>query len=374
MFSKKEKKLKKIEYEEHCNKLNIPYPEYFSHFYPNGRLLFFDIETTGFAARHTTLYLIGVLWYECDTVKIIQWFNEDGDSERELLTAFDTFSRDFTHLIHFNGLRFDLPYLTQKAEQLKVPFEAARNLISIDIYKEIRAYQKILGLENMKQVSIEQYLRISRQDIYSGKELIHMYQRHVAKPDDEIESLLLLHNHDDLLGMPQISQILNYKAFFEKIEILSSKTQVEGDQLIITFTHATFSALPGRISLSHNNIYLNGIAQTASLQIPILHGTLKHYFTDYRNYYYLPKEDMAIHKSIAAFVEPENKEKAKKENGYVKKDGCFLPCPTPGLKESFQIDHSDKMFYQTVESLDDTKMQTEYIKNTLLIFSIESGK
>ena len=52
--------------------------------------------------------------------------------------------------------------------------------------------------------------------------------------------------------------------------------------------------------------------QQATLHIPVIHDTLKHYFTDYKNYYYLPKEDTAIHKSIAAFVEADNKEKAKK--------------------------------------------------------------
>lgn len=193
--------------------------EYYKHFYPNAKLLFFDIETTGFVAKNTTLYLIGALWYEDNNIQIRQWFNEDGKSEAEILMNFQKFCDDFTHLVHFNGLGFDLPYLRQKAEQLNLPFTIENSLEQIDIYKMMRSYKNILSLDNMKQVSIERYLGIDRDDIYSGKELIEVYKRYIARPSENAEKLLLLHNHDDLLGMPQISRILNIKAFLRKLKL-----------------------------------------------------------------------------------------------------------------------------------------------------------
>lgn len=345
-------------------------PEYFNHYYPNAKLLFFDIETTGFVTKNTTLYLIGALWYEDDQIRIRQWFNEDGESEAEILTAFQEFCNDFTHLVHFNGLGFDIPYLKQKACQFNIPFTLESNLEQIDIYKKIRSYKDILLLDNMKQVSIEQYLGIDREDTYSGKELIKVYQRYAAKPEKEAENSLLLHNHDDLLGMPKISKILNITAFFEDIELLSVDMKTEETQLILNFTYPPSASLPKRISITHNGIYLNGLSEKASLHIPILYKNLRHYFADYQNYYYLPKEDIAIHKSVAAFVEAENKKKATKDTCYTKKEDAFLPCPDKLYNEIFKENFTAKELYQTLDSLQnsDSAFQKKYIKNTLRTF------
>ena len=361
--------MKIIQYDESFN-TDTPLPKYLKHFYPDSKLLFFDIETTGFVAKNTTLYLIGALWYAGDKIKIIQWFNEDGRSEKEIMAAFEQFCNKFTHLVHFNGLGFDIPYLKQKATLLNIPFTVDTKLEQIDIYKEIRSFKEIFALDNMKQVSIERYLGIERQDTYSGKELIHIYQRYATSPAKESERLLLLHNHDDLLGMPQISRILNYKAFFEKIDIMSVDMNIEHAKLIISFTYNNFANLPKRISLSENGIYLNAIEQKAFLSIPIFYGTLKHYFKDYKNYYYLPKEDSAIHKSVAAFVEAQNKEKATKSTCYAKKTGHFIPCPDKDFEETFQTAFNDQNRYQALESLQlsNNEMQQNYIKNTLQTF------
>ena len=226
--------MKIIEYTESFT-TQTHFPEYYKYFYPDAKPLFFDIETTGFSAKNTTLYLIGALWYEAEKIHIIQWFNDDGKSETEILNAFHTFCKTYTHLIHFNGIGFDLSYLKQKAALLHIPFTVDTDLEQIDIYKEIRSYKNIFQLDNMKQVSIEHYLDICRKDTYSGKELIHMYQRFVSSPNMELEQLLLLHNHDDLLGMPQISTILNYKAFFEHPNITNNSIKIENNKLLVYF-------------------------------------------------------------------------------------------------------------------------------------------
>lgn len=362
--------MKMIQYEPSYADGKLKYPEYYSHFYPAGRLLFFDIETTGFSANDTTLYLIGSLWYEGNAIRIVQWLNDDGYSERDMIDAFNNLCKQFTHLVHFNGLGFDLPYLSRKAERLNIPFDAERTMMQIDIYKEIRSYRSLLGLRNMQQTAVEQFMDLNRDDTYSGKELIHLYQHYVTKPEPELERILLLHNHDDLLGMPGISRILCYRSFFEYPSILSLNIERQPDQLILSFTVPSFASLPSRLALSEQGIYLNALEQSAILYIPILSSTLKHYFSDYKNYYYLPDEDMAIHKSVAAFVEPERRQRAKKATCYIPKEGHFIPCPDPDFKERFQISCSDKTFYQTVESFEQTtyEIQLNYIKNTLPIF------
>lgn len=356
--------MKIIEYSDAIQQNSIP--EYYKHFYPDSRFLFFDIETTGFAVKNTTLYLIGALWYEDNHIRMIQWFNENGSSEKELLAAFDTFCMDFTHLVHFNGLGFDLPYLRQKADLSGIPFSADKKPVQIDILKEIRSYKKIFMLDNMKQVSIEHYLGIQREDIYTGKELIPIYQQYITKPDTGKEELLLQHNHDDLLGLLQISPILNYKTFFEHIEICDIKLNAD-KVLTVDFTYSQSAFLPKRISLSADKIYLNAFEQKAILQLPIIHDTLMYYFKDFKNYYYLPKEDMAIHKSVASYVDPDNRKKATKSTCYIKKADAFIPCYLLDSYDAFKFSITDNRNYQTLDSLlnADSEKQTAYIQSIL---------
>ncbi len=360
--------MKTIHYTEPITTKTKEIPAYFSKIYKNERLLFFDIETTGFAARNTTLYLIGVLWYEHDSIKICQWFNEDGKSEAELLSAFETFCRHFSILIHFNGTGFDLPYLKQKAKLLQTAFTADNRLCQFDILKEIRSYKNIFNLDNMKQVSIEHYLKIDRDDTYTGGELVHIYQRYIARPDNEKEQLLLLHNHDDLLGMPQISQILNYKAFFEHLTandicLQSAALNDKKDTLTIIFHYPDYAYLPNRIIYFKNGLYINASGQKANLQIPVIEDTLKHFFQDYKNYYYLPVEDTAIHKSVAAFVDSDHKRKTTKSTCYVKKTDAFIPCFSKENTDIFQYDANDKTPYQLLNSIlsNDSQALADYV-------------
>lgn len=360
--------MKIINYTESVDTLKIELPAYFSHFYPEEKILYFDIETTGFVARNTTLYLIGVLWYEDGKLHIRQWFNEDGKDEAALITAFQEFCQNFTMLVHFNGLGFDLPYLKQKAEHLKIGFTVDVQLHQLDIFKEIRNFKTIFALEHMKQVSIEEYLDIPRTDTFSGGELINIYQRFVARPDEEKEHLLLLHNHDDLLGMPQISQILNYKAFFKQLtntdlELQTITTKEQDNRLTLVFHYPEYAYLPKRILYSRNSLFLNAFEQKAVLQIPIIKDTLKHYFSDYKNYYYLPAEDMAIHKSVASFVENSNKQKATKSTCYTKKTDAFIPCHNTDHVDAFQYHITDKQIYQSLDTLID---HDEYVITYIL--------
>ena len=62
-------------------------------FYTSEDLLVFDIETTGFTAEHTALYLIGCAYYKNRQWNICQWFNQDGRSEADILEQLDLIFR-----------------------------------------------------------------------------------------------------------------------------------------------------------------------------------------------------------------------------------------------------------------------------------------
>ncbi len=361
--------MKTIDYTENITD-TLSFPSYFQLNYADSRLLFFDIETTGFAAAHTTLYLIGVLWYKDNKIHIRQWFNEDGYSEQELLCSFNEFSRNFDCLVHFNGLGFDLPYLRTKNSNYQSDNIAYESLQQIDIYRIIRPYKNILSPDSIKQTAIEDYLGINRDDTYSGKELIHIYQRYVARPNEREEQLLLLHNHDDLLGMPQISTILNYTVFFEQLCPSNIQLETTPQQLTIRFEHKSDSFLPQRLAITKDTIYLNAFEQHGAFCIPVTHTTLPHFFEDYKNYYYLPEEDMAIHKCVATYVEPSRRIKATKNTCYVKQTDDFIPCFCPESFDIYKDAPNASSCYQTLQSLTEapTDLKNIYIRSLLQHF------
>ena len=71
---------------------------------------------------------------------------------------------------------------------------------------------------------------------------------------------------------------------------------------------------------------------------------LKFFYKDYKNYFYLPNEDMAIHKSMATFIDKDKKIKATKDNCYTKITDTFILIPDkPALQKKYTID-DDSIF------------------------------
>lgn len=65
--------------------------------------------------------------------------------------------------------------------------------------------------------------------------------------------------------------------------------------------------------------------EQAHYQIPVYTGSLKYFLPDYTNYYYLPEEDTAIHKSVAGFVDSSHRKKATAATCFNRREGRFLP-------------------------------------------------
>lgn len=92
---------------------------------------------------------------------------------------------------------------------------------------------------------------------------------------------------------------------------------------------------------------------------------MRHFYSDYKNYYYLPKEDMAIHKSVAAYVAHEYREKCKAYNCYVRKTGTFIRQYSDFMKPEFRFDIKDKYSYflLTDDFINSKQMVLSYVKH-----------
>lgn len=366
------------------------------------KALYFDIETTGFHAASTFLYLIGCAYQEGTDFYLKQWFSEGVDDEILVLKSFLAFATNFETLLHFNGTTFDLPYLSKKCEHYQLD-NTLSDLEQIDFYKRITPYKKAFGLSSCRQKSIEEFLHIHRDDVYDGGELIQVYANYIGakkieqlkmmaqsnsesnSPSDssdqsgphssltpsgsskseELLSLLLLHNADDIGGLVKLTDIMYYIDIFSK-PLAISKVEQFPDKVV--FHLDTLYDYPTPLRLSNGDITLNISSECSILEVAVYEGELKHFYPDVKNYYYLPLEDTAIHKSVAEFVDKEFRQKATKENCYTKKTGCFLPCQKTNAElPLFQFQCKDKLAFieLTEEFLQDKDAISNYTSSIL---------
>lgn len=332
-------------------------------YYKPEDIIAFDIETTGFTAETTMLYLIGCAYYKDGEWFITQWFNNDGISEREILIQFFSFIKEKKYLFHYNGDGFDIPYVTKKLKRYELDF-SLDNIESIDLYKLIKPFKKVLHLDNLKQKTLEKFLAINRLDKYTGGDLIKIYQDYLNTPVPTSRQFLIQHNYEDLEGLLYTSSLLAYNKL-KAGSFIVQKMSLRDNRLLFSLT-LNFP-LPRRITLGTNDIIVTGHKNEATINVPIITDEFKFFFDNYKEYYYLPAEDMAVHKSVASYVDKNYREQAKKENCYTRRKGHFITQIDNGIISGYKRNYKDKETYiELVDSfLQDLDMLTAYARHVI---------
>ena len=335
-------------------------------------LLFLDIETTGFTARSSYLYLIGCAYYEGGNWCTIQWLAENYVQEVDILKAFYEFAVNYRYLVHFNGNQFDLPYITQKVKQYELDYDFDR-FEGIDLYKRVSPCKVFLGLSNCKQKTMEKYLGIEREDAFTGGELIGVYHDYVKDPSEFARNTLLLHNEDDLKGMLSILPMLAYFDLFNnslhvKKASANNYRDYSGEihQELVLVAELPIE-LPKPVTASACGCYFHGEGKEGSLRIPIYNEEMKYFYANYQDYYYLPEEDVALHKSVATFVEKEHRTQATAATCYTRKISRYLPQFELLFEPIFRREYRSKeVFFELTDELKrDRAAFTEYANHIL---------
>ena len=131
--------------------------------------------------------------------------------------------------------------------------------------------------------------------------------------------------------------------------------------MLLTFPLKT--PVPVPVSRRSEFSYLTINKSTGKLLLPMLEDTLYYFFSDYKNYYYLPQEDQAIHKSVAAYVEKEYRQPARKENCYTRQYGLFLPQTEELFTPAFRRSYGDTLSWFAWDDsfLQDTSRLSVYL-------------
>ncbi|MDE7224286.1 MAG: hypothetical protein K2O34_10995, partial [Acetatifactor sp.] len=180
----------------------------------------------------------------------------------------------------------------------------------------------------------------------------------VKLPSEFAEKSLLLHNADDLLGMLLFLPILSYYDLVEgnvkarKVQANSYKDLSGSKRRELVMTLTLPCALPVDVSASANYCYFKASGSEALLKVPIYEEELKYYYTNYRDYYYLPTEDVALHKSVASFVDHEHRLPATAATCYTRKYSCYLPQWDILIEPFFKRDYKSKdLFFELTDEL-----------------------
>ncbi|MFP3152834.1 ribonuclease H-like domain-containing protein [Lachnospiraceae bacterium ZAX-1] len=334
--------------------------------------IFFDIETTGFAPGRTFVYLIGCASRRNNIICTSQFFAENPQDEELVIRAFLALLKQYKTIITFNGIGFDMSYLRARCNVLGIQ-EDFSPYICIDIYKSLSGFKKILKLNNLKQKTLETFLDLNREDAYSGGELINIYLDYVKTQDSNSLSVMRLHNLEDVMGMIGLLPIFAYVQLFQgnftvrDVDIQAYEEYEGKVALELMFSIDCPYAIPKRFSYGLHSVYISGFQNSIKLKVKIYQGELKFFYSNYKDYYYLPDEDEAIHKSVAFYVDKNFRTQAKAANCYSKRTGCFLPQYKEIFTPYFKLEYNDKHAYfeMTDEFTDSIEAQKKYLQHLL---------
>lgn len=339
------------------------------------KCLYIDIETTGLSKEKTTLYLIGCGYYKNNNFITKLFFADSPDEELDLLNLFIDFSKNFTHLIHFNGTKFDIPYLTYKAEKYNLG-DIFQNLTQVDVYQLSKPLRYLLFPTSMRQKCIEDFLGITRDDKFNGGELINVYHSYVKTKSYDYFLPLITHNKEDVLGMHKIMPILHYLKLLD-CELSYDSYQIEqytdfyGEEKKEVIFHYFINAfMPKSFTSKTDTMYLraNSENKMLSFRLPIYASEMKMFFDNYKDYYYLIEEDSCIHKSVAMGLSKDKYKKATKELCYQKCYGNFVKEPDKLFHPIFKQNYKDKASYFKFPDSFDTEHANEFGRALLDVY------
>lgn len=327
-------------------------------------ILFLDIETTGLSPRSSYIYMIGAAYYTGSTIMgdggfvISQWMCENAAEEKEMLESFIEILSKYSILMHFNGNTFDIPFILERCKANNLAIDISSKT-GIDIYRRISPYKHMLKLSSCKQKAIEEFLQIYREDEFSGGDLINVYKEYQKDHDLHKLKLLTTHNYEDIKGMLDILPIFAYIDMFNGEVTLKNAaidTYKDVDGILSKELKLTLSLkhpLIRPISCNCNNCYLSAKDSVVIIKVPVYTEEMKYFYDNYKDYYYLPTEDMAIHKSVSVYVDKDFREQAKASTCYTRKTSDYLPQWSLIIEPFFKRDYNSKLLF--FEVCDDFK-------------------
>lgn len=168
--------------------------------------LFLDIETMGLKPTRDQVTLVGILYGGRQERVLHQYFVEDPADEAEVLRSVARVVRSATRVVTYNGQRFDVPYLAVRAALYDVVWPACPQVDLLQLVRNGSGPRRFFS--NFRLQTVIRELGLPRQDETSGAIMVDAYARWVEDGDKDARALILDHNADDLVWMPELAAVL----------------------------------------------------------------------------------------------------------------------------------------------------------------------
>lgn len=134
-----------------------------------------------------------------------------------------------------------------------------------------------------------------------------------------------------------------------------------------SFPCKTFFRFLNVFPVIYEDFHLVVDTDQTTLCVRLYTGELKYFLSDYKNYWYLPEEDLAIPSSLAASIPKERRKKATAGTCYKKKNAIFVPQYQEIQKPAFHLMFKDKKSYFELSEdfVASSEMQKEYCMHVL---------
>ncbi len=174
------------------------------------RALFFDTETTGLAGGTGTVpFLIGIGWFEDESMRIQQLFLPELGREAPMLHWLRERVQQSSCLVSFNGKAFDWPLLRSRFVLNRVTAPALPPHLDL-----LHCARRVLKsrLKSVRLVELErQVLGMYREDDVSGALIPQLYFDYLDGGDVSPMAKVIEHNANDLIALAAlVAELVNH--------------------------------------------------------------------------------------------------------------------------------------------------------------------
>jgi len=354
------------------------------------RTVFMDIETTGFSRTYDSVYLIGLAFYRDGEFRIRQYLAGTEADEARVLEAAGKDMMDFDTVVTYNGDMFDMPFIRDRSRRMRVWTDAMQRwdlqTDSVDLFRRFRKYQSFFGWPNLKLKTVEACLGIARQDPFDGGQLIEVFYEYTKTDDERLESVLLLHNYEDIVHLLELLKAEELMAQIRGGHVVEAAAQ--GNRLHVEWDRRFSMSHEGMIPLCREGsgpkarenapkakIVLTAGTASFDIILPLCQNRLYYFLPNPGDYYFIPEANEIVHRSLAQDVKPAERRKAKAEECRLlirtsEEDPAVCALPVDSLRvyktdlkapECFHIESELKRALQTMS----TEEADRYIRGYL---------
>lgn len=286
--------------------------------------LLLNVETTGLRSSSSFVCMISAAYRNNHDITSITWLAGSRMDEKAMLLRLQDLADSFPALLTYGGNSFAFRFL---ADRFDIYSEAVLfpDKQLTDLQKSFRPLLHILPLTHMKKAEIESFLSFSRRGIRTGRELIPVFETWERQKDLSARDALIQHAQEDIHFLCQVCKLHSYLDFLHgKWESAGCSETAEG----LLFSVSLSAPVPQPVSWQNDFAGFHLAGKNGQALVVPYHGSLRYFLPGpCSDYYYLPEEDTAIHRSVAQFVDRSRRVKATPDTCYVNREGTFLPVP-----------------------------------------------